>query len=88
MAAGLPVVAASPGGPAELISHGEDGLLYEAGDPAALADALGTVAHDAALRLRLGVAAQRRSREFGPGQVADRMLKLYDDVLDRCGEEA
>jgi glycosyltransferase involved in cell wall biosynthesis len=82
MAAGLPVVAASPGGPAELISDGEDGLLYEAGDADALAGALHTVAHDTALRLRLGAAAQRRSRDFGLGQVADRVRKLYDEVLE------
>jgi glycosyltransferase involved in cell wall biosynthesis len=86
MAAGLPVVAASPGGPAELISDGEDGLLYEAGDSAALAEALNTVAHDTALRHRLGAAAQRRSRDFGPAQVAERMREVYDGVLANGAE--
>jgi glycosyltransferase involved in cell wall biosynthesis len=81
MAAGLPVLAASPGGPAELISDGEDGLLYRAGDSAELAGALRTVAVDTALRLRLGAAAQRRSREFGFEQVAAHMRSVYDEVL-------
>jgi glycosyltransferase involved in cell wall biosynthesis len=81
MAAGLPVLAASPGGPAELITDGEDGLLYEAGDAVALAGALRTVARDKELRQRLGTAARQRSREHTPEQMAGRVRKLYDDVL-------
>lgn len=37
MAAGLPVVCAHKGGAPETIRHGENGLLYETGDPASLA---------------------------------------------------
>ena len=37
MAAGIPVVCVHKGGASELIRHGENGLLYETGDPESLA---------------------------------------------------
>jgi glycosyltransferase involved in cell wall biosynthesis len=40
MARGLPVIASKVGGPAEMITHGKDGLLVEPGDERALASAI------------------------------------------------
>lgn len=40
MAAGVPLLAPRIGSPLELVEHEEDGLLYEAGNPAALAVAI------------------------------------------------
>lgn len=51
--AGCPVVAASVGGPAELIVPGQSGLLVPPEDPAALAGALGRVIEERALARRL-----------------------------------
>ncbi len=51
MAAGLPVVAADAGGPAEIIDDGVDGLLYPPGDEAALAERLRRLADDRELRV-------------------------------------
>jgi glycosyltransferase involved in cell wall biosynthesis len=82
MAAGVPVVAAAAGGPAEIVTHGVDGLLYPPGDAEALAQTLRMLASDPALRLRLGDAARRRASEFAPEAVADRMCALYDEVLN------
>jgi glycogen(starch) synthase len=41
MAAGVPVVCVHKGGGSELVRHGENGLLYETGDPASLAANIG-----------------------------------------------
>lgn len=59
MAAGRPVVASALGGAAEIIAHGQDGLLTPAGDPAALAAALLRLLDDPGEAERLGQAARR-----------------------------
>ena len=58
MASGLPVVASRLSGIPEIVRDGENGRLFPAGDATALADALGELAADPALRQRLGLAAR------------------------------
>jgi glycosyltransferase involved in cell wall biosynthesis len=53
MARGRPVVATGRGGSAEYLRDGENCVLFEAGDAAALAAAVERLAHDADLRGRL-----------------------------------
>jgi glycosyltransferase involved in cell wall biosynthesis len=65
MASGLPVVA--PGLPRlqGLIEHGVEGALYEPATPAALAEAMATLA-DPAIRAQMGQAARARAvRDYG-----------------------
>lgn len=83
MAAGLAVVAADAGGPAEVITHGSDGLLYPTGDVAALAEGLRVLAADAGLRRRLGEAARHRAEAFTPEVIGPQVLALYRSVLRR-----
>jgi len=65
MASGLPVVASRLSGIPEIVRDGENGKLFPAGDATALADALGELAADPALRQRLGRAARATVlREF------------------------
>jgi glycosyltransferase involved in cell wall biosynthesis len=81
MAAGVPVVAANAGGPAELITDGVDGFLTRPGDAADLARALREVAIDRDLRRRIGAAGKARSLEFTPERTVERLLEVYDQVL-------
>ena len=83
MAAGLPVIAANAGGPAEIITDGVDGLLVLPGDVAALAAGLRRLAGDSALRARLGAAARRRASDFAPDRIAPKVMHVYRAVLDR-----
>jgi glycosyltransferase involved in cell wall biosynthesis len=53
MARGRPVVATGRGGSGEYLRDGENALLFEAGDAAALADAVRRLADDPGLRARL-----------------------------------
>lgn len=59
MAAGKPVIATRTAGTIDYITDGENGLLVPPGDAPALRAAIDRVMGDAALRTRLGAAAQR-----------------------------
>jgi glycosyltransferase involved in cell wall biosynthesis len=81
MRAGLPVVAADAGGPAEVITPGETGFLFPPGDVGALAETLTTLADDAPLRAQVGEAAAVASRAFDPERIAPQVLDLYETVI-------
>jgi glycosyltransferase involved in cell wall biosynthesis len=85
MAAGVPVVAADAGGPAEVIEDGVTGLLYPPGNVAALAEALQTLAADEALRARLAEAGRQRVANFAPETVARQVMALYRGLLSPGG---
>ncbi len=59
MAVGVPVVTTTAGSAADAVSDGETGLLVAETEPAALADCIDRLLHDAPLRRRLAEAARR-----------------------------
>ena len=81
LAAGVPVVAARAGGPAEVITDGVDGILTSPGDAAELARELRRLVDDPALRDRLAAAGHRRSADFTPERTVARLLDVYSDLL-------
>jgi glycosyltransferase involved in cell wall biosynthesis len=83
MAAGLPVVAARAGGPAELITDGIDGLLFTPGQSDELARALRVLAEDPLLRQELGKNARQRASSMTIEASAAAVLELYGRVLGR-----
>jgi glycosyltransferase involved in cell wall biosynthesis len=84
MAAGLPVVATSVGGTAELVDDGVTGRLVPADDPAALAAALlaGTRDGDAARRA-MGDRGRARIAAYSPPAIVERWSTLVDRELRR-----
>jgi glycosyltransferase involved in cell wall biosynthesis len=58
MARGLPVIASNLGGPAEILTHGVDGLLVEPGNEQELAAAIRLLLNDPAKRTHLGRSAR------------------------------
>lgn len=75
MRAGLPAVATRVGGVAETVLAGRTGLLVEDDDTEAFALAMGTLAANPGLRLRMGEAA----RDFQQDEFSlDRMLQRYE----------
>lgn len=77
MAAGRPIVATAVDGTTEAISHGATGMLVPPGDAAALATALLNVLGDAALRERLGGAAQTAAARFDQAAMLRATFALY-----------
>jgi glycosyltransferase involved in cell wall biosynthesis len=81
MASGLPVVCSGAAGAAELIEDGVDGLIVkDSWDVAALADALGRLASDPALRRRLGEAARRRVETQTWDETARQTMAVYREI--------
>ena len=80
LAMARPVVASAQGQITEVVEDGVNGLLVPAGDPGALADALGRLARSPALRARLA----RRGRETVAGRTwaanARRILHVVGEV--------
>lgn len=82
MAAGLAVVASRQGSIARTVEHGKDGLLIPPDDVNALAEAIATLASDAALCRQFGEAAREKiARNQSWDVVAGRILSLCNDAL-------
>lgn len=65
MAAGRPIITADTPGIREVLTHGVDAVLVPAGEPAALAAALVSLAGDPSARAALGAAARARYEQVG-----------------------
>lgn len=79
-----PVIASRVGGLPELVSEA-NGLLVEAGDEQALAEAMRTLLVDRALRARLATAARASTARFTWQRTAEEVLAIYHEHLGRGG---
>lgn len=81
LASGLPVVASRVGSIPDLVADGHTGLLFEPGDVAGLARAIGAIADDPSLRRRLGEEARRFAlTELSAARMAERYAAFYRGV--------
>ena len=82
MHAGLPVVASDVGSIADAVSDGRTGFVIPADDDAVLADRLGRLIADPALRRRLGEEGARvAAREYTSAVMARRYEAVYAAAL-------
>lgn len=78
MSAGIPVVAPEVGGIPEIVSHGETGLLFPAGDSVRLAEAVNLLLGDRSKRRKYGKEARKRVQE----QFAkERMIRATEEAF-------
>lgn len=82
--AGLPVVVADHGGPAELVIHRETGLHFRSGDPQSLADTLRKLIDDSKSRRQLAERGRQESRQYSSEKHVEKVRELYHEVL-ACG---
>ncbi|MGN7979843.1 glycosyltransferase family 4 protein [Burkholderia sp. 22313] len=81
---GVPVVATRVGGLGELVDDGVTGYLVELDDAAALARVIHDIAHDPALRERMGQAARERAhRLYTTERVVARYVDCYRQIVGR-----
>jgi glycosyltransferase involved in cell wall biosynthesis len=79
MSAKLPVVATRSGGPEEIVTHGEDGLLVAIRDPKAIADSVESLGANPGLRTALAEQARKHVLQTFDLSV---MLGEYEKVYD------
>ncbi len=83
-AAGLPVVAVRAFGPAEIVLHGEDGLLT---DPTltSFTDAVLQLLVDKVLRSKMSKSACHNATLVSSSRCAEQMIEVYEDMIeDKC----
>ena len=86
MSAGVPVVASNAGGIPDAIEHKKDGLLIDAGDVDALADALITMIQNRELNEAYSASANAKFKErFSVEAVLPQLDALYSEVLEKPG---
>ena len=76
LAVGTPVLATRTGGVAEVVRDGENGLIVEAGDAAALAAAIARFFGDPELAARLRANAARSVARYGPDEIYGRLEQI------------
>jgi glycosyltransferase involved in cell wall biosynthesis len=82
MALGKAVIAAVPGGPAEIIRDGVDGFLTDSADCVMLADRINQFLDDVTLRERLGAEANRQSySRFSSDAYSHRLCEALSDLI-------
>src|SRR5262249_6312316 len=88
MAAGKPVITGDSPAAREILRDGEDCLLCERGNPAALAEAIPRVKRDGAMARRLGETGRRHFQENAATTVIGRILRERLEGVRRGDERA
>jgi phosphatidylinositol alpha-mannosyltransferase len=83
MAAGAPIAASDIPGYRDVVSNGEEGLLVERQNPAALADRLCRLLGNPEMRAHMRRVGQQKARNYDWPRVATQVLDYYEEVLER-----
>ena len=83
MAAGLPVIASDIDTYRQIVSDGQDGLLFERSNAEELSKAILTMSKDLNLRRKLSQNAQITTARYDWGNIAEEYLSLYRTISNR-----
>ena len=78
---GKPVIGSNVGAIPEVVEHNRSGLLFEDGDPDALADSFARLLHDQELYSQLAKGARQRVRELSSAKMAHETEIVYHSLL-------
>jgi glycosyltransferase involved in cell wall biosynthesis len=81
LAMGLPVIVPNSAGPAEIVRHHHDGILYDAANSEALADAITHLCSDQNLHSKIIANARIRASLFDVTLHVEQVQRLYEDIL-------
>jgi len=85
LAAGVPVVAMAVDGVNEVVRDGENGFLVPPDDVAGVAERVGEILRDSALRSRLSARAVEGLQEFGREAMVRQQEELYRELACQVG---
>jgi glycosyltransferase involved in cell wall biosynthesis len=77
-----PVIASNTVGPASIIEHEKNGLLFESGDVLGLVEAIERLIENSVSAEQIAKAGRERSQEFSPERFAERLDKLLIGIRD------
>jgi phosphatidylinositol alpha 1,6-mannosyltransferase len=80
-ASGVPVIAPRAGGPIDLVSHGENGFLFEPDDDLALREFVSMLAGDDAMRMRMGEAGRRSVLDRSWDSICGQLIGHYSSAI-------
>jgi len=82
MACGVPCVAFDcPHGPADIISHSNDGFLVEAENNDALATSIMNLIQNEELRFSMGIKAREHVKRYFPEHVMPQWHELFEQLI-------
>jgi len=87
MAAGNPVIAPSAGGPAEIVTHGRTGLIYDAEDDRALRDMAILLRDNELMRNEMGRNGRREVEDKTWSRYAGLLIDYFYEAIDIQGIE-
>ncbi len=80
MSAGVPVIVSNASGIPEIVAHGQDGLLFESGNPVALLERLLFALENRPEMARLALRARERAASFSEADMVARTVGLLSGV--------
>ena len=87
MSHGIPVIASNMGALAEVVDDGTTGLLFEPGNPEALAGKMSALWNDSALCKRMGrMAREKVIREYSEDTHYRRLMAVYEAATNAEGQ--
>ena len=87
LASGIPALVSDRGGPSELVSHRETGLVLPAGDHGRWKDAIETLCHDRHRRQAMGRSARRQAEASTFQRARTEQWAFYADNINRFRED-
>lgn len=82
MSFGLPTIVGRTGGLAEIVDHGNNGLLVEPGNAGDLAGNINLVLQDPSFAARLGEGGLKTCHQYSWDRIASGTASLYEQVLE------
>jgi len=84
MAVGTPIVATNIAGYANVVTHGDDGLLVAPKDSRALAKTIVTLLSNETLQQQMRARGRLKAEEYNWERIAQRVLDYYAKALQEC----
>ena len=83
MASGTPVIASNRGGTAEILTNGENALLFDPDDLDALRHGILAYSHDSSLRRKFSRNALKTVKNYSWENISKRYLALYQEIIQK-----